>query len=236
MLCPVLLKEADGPEGKNKMYNITDIRLCQLLRPIKNKPQKKITFYGKEFTDKKKNWILYISGQWSARMHMILDFIVDYRKTEFAFKELRNRYPYLKKKYFNYTIKNIIEEIAQFKFRGVHYYLNMDKPVFDIIEIDKKRVSLSMNMKPKKMIRIPHSLYDLNDNAQFIYRKFFAHLPKNKDGNYHYKSFENYLGLDDKRHGSKNKIDGYLNELETNCFIKIQNTTRFPYINILKLL
>ncbi|MHA2277178.1 MAG: hypothetical protein ACXAC2_15495 [Candidatus Kariarchaeaceae archaeon] len=211
-------------------FNVTDSGFSYVLRPIINKPRYKLK-YPMQFIYQHKpyNNLVVKRGIWTAKHHMILDTLYDRSGGKMNIKGLKSSYPYLKK-WRKYQIEKMILEIADFDFIASKDNRTIVGPI-----LHYKKGIVTFNHGLNKKVTIPHRLYKLSDNAQFLYRRFFVYKKRGATVNINFDTLIEYLNLTAEKHHSRARILGYLNELKSVGLLnklreKCQNKTHFLVI------
>jgi hypothetical protein len=179
--------------------------------------------------DSKTSYVAVVkNGVWTAKHHMLLDTLYD-NGGQINVKTLRQRYPYLKK-WRAYQIERWIEDISNFDFIAMKDNRMIIGPI-----LRYEDGKIHFKHKLNKKVTIPHHLYMLNGNAQFLYRRYFVYKKKGSMVNIHLETFVEYLSLTAEKRHSRRRINGYLAELKNSKLInrfseKCQSKTRFYFI------
>lgn len=201
-------------------YYLTDVRFCQLLRPV-SKIKKESKYFNCRVDDPLYNKLVVSEGKWTAKLHEIYDLLCNERSKIIDINDIETSIR-------RYRLKEYIKQIELFKFTGFMY--NYGK--FQLPLLNLKDDIINMNYKIDKRRSIPECLYNVSYNAQFLYRHFFSSLLKGITGVYKREVLANFLSFK----WSLWKLDDYLEELESVKLIKITHKNINSKVKLLKLL
>jgi len=201
-------------------YIYTDTALCNLFRPSLCKSYPVFFKYHMDSA----NQIVINEGQWTAGVNMALDLICNERTESVNIKDIQCGIVR------NDVLKYNIKKLSEFEFIGFTYDGRIASPIIDFDD-----GVINLNYISGRFVGIPTILYKLNNNAQFIYRKFVASRKVGVIGTYRFDVIADYLGLTGRSDRNLKIINDNLNQLKQYNLIKFTSECTLSSCKITRL-